>query len=97
MQRSFLANAIRSDTTVVLRKQMGWCTVIGNRMHHLDDFQRRAVCKSRIEVYVRLAFQSLLKAYHPDMHAQTMRLLEEDDNLSWLRSTMCLQIANVIP
>ena len=58
---------------------------------------RGPLCKPRIEVQARSAFQSLFETYHPEFHAETMRSLEWDEHLRELRTMVCLQIASVVP
>ena len=49
-------------------------------MHPLEDFLKGTMCKPRIEVQARSAFQSLFETYHPGFHAETMRSLEWDEH-----------------
>ena len=66
-------------------------------MHPLEDFLRGPLHKPRVGVQVKAGFKSLFETYHPDTHAESMRLLEENKHLSWLRTMVCLQMANVVP
>ena len=93
VQRGHRTEPIRTHTKVILREPVGWCSVIGYRLHRLEDFLRGPLRKPRFEVQARAAFQSLFETYYPDTHAETMQSIEEDKHLSWLRSIVCLQIA----
>ena len=97
VQREHRPEAILSPhTKVILREPMGWCALIGGYLHPMEDFLRGQIRKPRVEVQEKAAFQPLFEINHPDTHAETMRSLEEDKHLSWLRM-VCLQIANVVP
>jgi hypothetical protein len=63
----------------------------------MHDFQRGPLRKPSVSVQARAAFESLRENYHPDFHQNTMKSLNQDQNYSWLRTMVCLQIANVIP
>ena len=76
---------------------MGWCAVIDGFMHPLEDFLRGPLRKPIFGVQKRTAFQSLFGTSHPDFHAGTLRSLEWDEHMSWLRTKECLQIARVVP
>ena len=65
-------------------------------MHPLEDFLRGPLRKLMIEVQERTAFQSLFETYHPDFHAETMRSMEWDEHLCWLRAKGCLQTPDLL-
>ena len=56
-QREYRYEAVRTETTVILRDPMGRCAVIGDRLHPLEYFLRGLLCKPRIEVQAKAAFQ----------------------------------------
>ena len=55
-------------TMIVLRKHIGWCVVIGNRMIPVLEFMRGPLRKPSTEVQAKAAFKSLSKTYDPDFH-----------------------------
>ena len=73
--------AIHPETKMILREPMDWCAVIDALMQPLEDFLRGQLSKPRLEVQARAAFKALFKTYHPDVHAETIRSLEWDENL----------------
>ena len=40
---------------------------------------------------------SLYETYEPDFHARTIKSLDEDEHLQYLRTMVCLKIASVLP
>ena len=66
-------------------------------MHPLEDFLWGPLCKPSLEVQARAAFMSLYETYEPDFHARTIKSLDEDEHLQYLRTMVCLKIASVLP
>ena len=70
--------------------------MIDGYMHPLENFLR-GPCKPSLEVQARSAFVSLYETYDPDFHASTIKSLDEDEHLQYLRTMMCLKIPSVLP
>ncbi len=68
---------------IVLRRNLGWCVVIGGRMYPIDDFQRGQLKKPSIKIQAKAAFALLQQENHPDFHAGTTLLLMKDVHLNW--------------
>ncbi len=81
----------------VLRKNLGWCGVVGSPMSPLRDFQRGPLRKPRIAIQAMSAFKELEADYAPETQKSTIKSLRSDENCAWLRTTVCLQISNVEP
>ena len=44
-----------------------------------------------------MAFICLSETYEPDFHARTIKSLDEDEHLQYLRTMVCLKITSVLP
>ena len=72
VQRGHRSEEIREDTKVILREPMGWCAVIDDYMHPLEDFLTGPLRKPTLEVQARAAFLGLCETYDQDFHAGTI-------------------------
>ena len=50
-----------------------------------------------LEVQARAAFKSLCETYEPDFHLRTIKSLDEDEHMKYLRTMVHLKIASVVP
>jgi hypothetical protein len=90
-------NCPESYVFVVLRKNLGWCRVVGIRMFPLRDFKRGPVGKQRIVIQAIAAFKALEADHAPKIQESAIKSLMLDENCDWLRTMACLQINNVKP
>ena len=66
-------------------------------MHSIAGFLRGQLYKPSMEVQARAAFTSLCETYEPDFHLRTIKSLDEDEHMQYLRTMVCLKIASVVP
>ena len=96
-QRGCHSETIHEDSRITLREPYGWCVVIDGCMHPNADFLRGPLCKLSLEVQALAAFTSLCETYEPDFHLRTIKSLDEDEHMQYLRTMMCPKIASVVP
>ena len=96
-QRGRCPEAIREDSKMIQRELYGWCVVIEGYIHPITDFLRGQLCKPSLEVQARAAFTSLCETYDEDVHQRTIKSLEENEHMQYLRTMVCLKIASVVP
>ena len=77
---------VREDSKIILREPFEWCVMIDGHMPPIADFLRGLLCKPSLEVQTLAAFTSLCETYEPDFHARTIKWLDEDGHLRYLRT-----------